>query len=609
MSSTSVTYKPLQFPDEIRLLVLQPARPGYDQPIKWRIKHERLCHKPQYEALSYVWDLGSAGGMKSFSRKTTPTNLSLALQHLRKQAEPDGRVLWIDALCINQKDVKERNHQVTQMGLIYSQAESVIVWLGVGNSATGSAINLLSTQTDTTYTYRKPFDTSPWITLLNLMAVRALCRQKYWTRLWIIQEVLLAAAIDIQWGDEMCQWSQLCWFLSSIDTDWLSKVDEEENHFDLKASIIEEIRSSTAARLCNDWVDRQVRMRSTLDADPVFSPLIALCSKYGGANCEDSRDKIFGLHSLAESCCRAEVSVDYSFSLPEIYRRVLEHCMQRHFRWDSVISASQEFHEKLRISHSQCTRVAGGKFDIVTEAVGYITSIISYVSPAGFEDKGGHWPKGGFRPRSLSLNCRERLLKINNLHKTYGAAKFRSQCVSRDYELAVAFERNSGWRDAFGPFSAGGRKQWRSPASSHRLYMPRREAHQSREALNRILLDARSVTSENPTANTSIALCESGFICFVPSEARPGDFVCQFPQSNISIIISAAEERLVGRAVNFLSDPHDKPFTVFDDPIDQRALKEDGREITLRLDLPTLQVITASSALTHRKGSKVTTGA
>ncbi|PMD67529.1 HET-domain-containing protein, partial [Hyaloscypha bicolor E] len=133
MSSTSVTYKPLQFPDEIRLLVLQPARPGYDQPIKWRIKHERLCHKPQYEALSYVWDLGSAGGMKSFSRKTTPTNLSLALQHLRKQAEPDGRVLWIDALCINQKDVKERNHQVTQMGLIYSQAESVIVWLGVGN--------------------------------------------------------------------------------------------------------------------------------------------------------------------------------------------------------------------------------------------------------------------------------------------------------------------------------------------------------------------------------------------------------------------------------------------------------------------------------------------
>lgn len=38
--------------------------------------------------------------------------------------------LWIDAICINQATTLEKNHQVSMMGMIYSQAECVIVWLG-----------------------------------------------------------------------------------------------------------------------------------------------------------------------------------------------------------------------------------------------------------------------------------------------------------------------------------------------------------------------------------------------------------------------------------------------------------------------------------------------
>jgi hypothetical protein len=55
-------------------------------------------------------------------------NLHSALQNLRKQDET--LVLWVDAVCINQADVRERNSQVTNMPRIYSQAASVIVWLG-----------------------------------------------------------------------------------------------------------------------------------------------------------------------------------------------------------------------------------------------------------------------------------------------------------------------------------------------------------------------------------------------------------------------------------------------------------------------------------------------
>lgn len=54
------------------------------------------------------------------------------MRHLRElyKANEGGLVLWVDALCINQKDVEERTSQVQFMGKIYAQCEEVIVYLG-----------------------------------------------------------------------------------------------------------------------------------------------------------------------------------------------------------------------------------------------------------------------------------------------------------------------------------------------------------------------------------------------------------------------------------------------------------------------------------------------
>ncbi|KAF4448515.1 hypothetical protein F53441_8101 [Fusarium austroafricanum] len=83
-----------------------------------------------YEALSYVWSDPFTGeeikvGEKS---KAITTSLYEALYHLRQPDE--DRVLWVDALCIDQSNIKERGHQVNQMGEIYKKANSVIIWLG-----------------------------------------------------------------------------------------------------------------------------------------------------------------------------------------------------------------------------------------------------------------------------------------------------------------------------------------------------------------------------------------------------------------------------------------------------------------------------------------------
>ena len=81
-----------------------------------------------YDALSYT-----RGGTQKTSRVKVngeyldvTENLHSALQHLR--SENVDKTLWVDAICIDQNNERERGHQVQQMCKIYSQAEAVIVW-------------------------------------------------------------------------------------------------------------------------------------------------------------------------------------------------------------------------------------------------------------------------------------------------------------------------------------------------------------------------------------------------------------------------------------------------------------------------------------------------
>ncbi|KAH7378041.1 heterokaryon incompatibility protein-domain-containing protein [Cadophora sp. MPI-SDFR-AT-0126] len=76
----------------------------------------------------------------SYSMSVNPA-LHIALSHLRYSNEP--RILWVDALCINQEDLKEREEQVTQMRLVYSCARRVLAWLGEEYESSDAAMSLL----------------------------------------------------------------------------------------------------------------------------------------------------------------------------------------------------------------------------------------------------------------------------------------------------------------------------------------------------------------------------------------------------------------------------------------------------------------------------------
>ena len=357
-----------------------------------------------------------------------------------------------------------------------------------------------------------------------------------------------------------------------------------ETFYDIKFAIIKEIRASTAARLCKDWVDRKVKMSHTIDGKPVFSPLMALCSKYGSANCGDPRDKIFGLHSLAESCCRVEIPVDYDLKPAQIHRRVLEHCITRHERWDSIIGSSQSFHKQLKITLLAYLDRTGRQVNISSSwaditAVGYSASSIIYVYPVGH----GSPVPTYFKALSVSRECREELSKLHKLRTAYGAEYLRNHLITRHFGLAVILSPKADY-----PFPA---EKLRIPPLSSR-----RARKLKLDDVEQILADAQEVTGGMSIARLSIAISASGVVYFVPDTTRSGDIVCRVPSSDIDVIVRQWIHEPIGRAMTFLSQPAGKPSLFEPSPMDIQALKKNGREVNLHLDLHTLQVLTACAA-------------
>jgi hypothetical protein len=96
-----------------------------------------------YDALSYVWGGSAKPNMIRVNghELMVTTNLHTALKHLRDRYFE--RVLWIDAICINQDSLLERGQQVKSMARIYGKANKVIVWLGEAADGSNQAMEEL----------------------------------------------------------------------------------------------------------------------------------------------------------------------------------------------------------------------------------------------------------------------------------------------------------------------------------------------------------------------------------------------------------------------------------------------------------------------------------
>lgn len=126
-------YTALSEPEsQIRLLTIFPSQDPSAE-IRCHLEVVPLATCAPYEALSYAW--GDAHYIHPIvlnaCRALVTENLYSALRHLRHLDR--SRTVWIDDLCIDQRDNSEKSHQVKQMSQIYSGASDVVVWLGAAS--------------------------------------------------------------------------------------------------------------------------------------------------------------------------------------------------------------------------------------------------------------------------------------------------------------------------------------------------------------------------------------------------------------------------------------------------------------------------------------------
>lgn len=343
----STLYSPLIETDEIRLLVLLPlSRQGF---IRCKIIHAKLVDNIRYQALSYMWGSGEPKKAIEIDGFEVPIRINLweALYYLAPTHST--RVLWIDAICINQESDAERNHQVAQMGRIYSSAETVVVWLGSPTKECQALFQLLGNPHQWS-----ELQNSPTLLKQSLEHLVLLCQREYWTRLWIIQEVILASSIIIQCGADSCQWLRLRWALDTLgmSCDTVTPPSFQDNSLLFKISssiLLRLIRQQNLHR--HSWRLSPSSLYNTYRfyppptlpeasdwwIKPQLRPLLNVCLQYTEAQCQDQRDKVFGLHNLAADCCRKATPIDYTTQRHQIFASVIDHHIaKKHLIWTHI---------------------------------------------------------------------------------------------------------------------------------------------------------------------------------------------------------------------------------------------------------------------------------
>ncbi|KAH8655773.1 ankyrin repeat-containing domain protein [Xylariales sp. PMI_506] len=127
MEKNSFEYEPLKGQKgAFRLLRLKK---GVGRNIECELVHTTLDKENQYEALSYTWGSTEKADTIDIHGKQLhiTLNLSVILRDIR--SPKTDRMLWIDAICINQEDKIERGCQVQQMRNIFGSAERVLFYI------------------------------------------------------------------------------------------------------------------------------------------------------------------------------------------------------------------------------------------------------------------------------------------------------------------------------------------------------------------------------------------------------------------------------------------------------------------------------------------------
>ena len=295
---------------QIRLLKICPASAPATTQISCTFDTFEINEAPKYQALSYEWGPKHPINVIEIMNRSVAIRLNLwrFLSSLKHHGYHG--YLWCDALCIDQKSDHERNHQVQLMNQIYQKAKCVLVWLGEVDGFSSIAFEALQLLAEVKGFSSIPFEsrTNVWKGLL------AISRRKYWTRVWIIQEITVARDIEVFCGKQKIPWSVLATatkfppdkLITWASDLWSPLPDSEDERQLMRRGIGRQLHHNTMYGLMRSQ-RRWPRYRETITT---------LCNRYKASECEDRRDRIFALFKISkEVALGRDFSIDYQKDL------------------------------------------------------------------------------------------------------------------------------------------------------------------------------------------------------------------------------------------------------------------------------------------------------
>jgi hypothetical protein len=309
-----------------------------------------IATSPKFQALSYTWGTGERTHRISLSGAVLRVTASLdsALRHLRP-ASGQSIVLWIDQICINQDDEKEKTAQVKLMHQIYTGAEQVIVWLGPAADESDKLMCFLSRIGDEAAIIgldSENLEAMRWLRTQDneltrsvevqfvlgfidhlssdlesvLPALLAWCQRPWFSRVWVFQESALNSETVFRCGGETIGAETLMGAMALL----APRLSQVVSGMQLVADktgprlLRDLFNPSSSRKLCLSPPQFRIRCRyqsiSRKPAGPGLSTFDLLKELYvvSGTKATNKQDRIFGLLALADDAERLGISADYS---------------------------------------------------------------------------------------------------------------------------------------------------------------------------------------------------------------------------------------------------------------------------------------------------------
>lgn len=307
---------------QIRLLKIYP--PTQNRSITLHLETFDHGSAPPYTALSYEW--GTEENQLLVNVNAGYHSIRRNLYHFLEQYQTVGDLrtyFWIDQITIDQFNVEEKNHQVSQMGDIYSRAEHVLIWLGphehahVAKAAISKAIDCFEQDPCTNefeeseaqdHCPHSPFEADGLFTPQEKCEIKRFYELSYWRRHCILQEILLASSRSIMYGQEFMPFEYLGLHRQTNST-FKHHIFKPLLNFWLGHGVAIELHAYFLFQMsithCGNGMDTEA-----------WYLLMSLSVE---SRCYDVRDKIFGIQNLFPESLRLEV--DYRRSPTQLFRR------------------------------------------------------------------------------------------------------------------------------------------------------------------------------------------------------------------------------------------------------------------------------------------------